>query len=523
MTATLVDPAPRWREEISRGTSLALMQNFTSFADAVKELVDNSANYRWGQQLIVDVVVNRAEDLIVVESDGGRGMGANEINTWLNWGAGDEHAADDLSKYHQGGKAACGYLGTAVQIWAKHAGAAEVWYLEDQDWGTRTQPRDFGVPQPLQLAYYPPTMQGLVRERGHVRVQVSRLHRSRRDNRDDLRRALASTYKCLIEAGDMEIGVAYDGRRSVVEALAIPLTAGSSRIEIPRIRIDGLSAHGWAGRANLQEVDARASLHSGLRLIQGGRLIRDNEWFGYNYQGKGALNSLVGELHLSHFTPLPNKTDFVERGDQVWEQLGAEVLKHLHPLISDLRAGSPDTKVTKREKELAREVREELGKVLASFGSQPPTTEHDDSDGQALVPGPAGRMPPGQPQSRRTVVDQRESIGEPRQPRTPPPERAVGQLARLVSRITGGTTEPPIRIGAWDPSERSAWVDGRWLEINKNYPLYRELDGAKAYLAESAILELCKPQPDESMSATEFVDRMSLLMSRWMEEVKGEG
>lgn len=189
MTAITVEGAVRWREEITRGTSLALMHNFTSFADAVKELVDNPVNYAWGQQVSVDISVDRARDLIVVESDGGRGMGANEINTWLNWGSGDHHEADDLSRYHQGGKAACGYLGNAVRIWAKLRHSADVWYLDDEDWGTRTEPRDFGIPQPVLPALCPPSLQAAAHDRGHVRIEISRLKKSRKDNRDDLRRA----------------------------------------------------------------------------------------------------------------------------------------------------------------------------------------------------------------------------------------------------------------------------------------------------------------------------------------------
>ncbi len=501
------------------------MHNFTSVADAIEELVDNCVNFAWGQRVSVEISINRAKDMIVVEGDGGRGMGAPEINTWLNWGAGDKHGPDDLSRYHQGGKAACGYLGRSVRIYAKRQGSPDVWFLEDDDWGTRTEPRDFGVPEPLSVSAYPATFRDLAEDRGHVRIEISRLNRSRREisgpartrnNIDDLRRSLASTYRVLLEQDQVEISIENDERHERVEPLQIPIMAGT-RIEIPTMRFDdGRIAYGWAGRVNLQLRDSRSSVRSGIRLVQNGRLIRDNEWFGYNYQGKGALNSLVGELIVSRFTPTPNKTDFVERGDEVWEMLGERVLSYLQPLIADLRAGGPDLKVTRREKDLAQEVRQELGRVFAKAGDPSFSGGETGEEGQEIAR--EGRARASNRGTRRPDRNRRGPIKRLRQPRTPAPEDAVGHLARLVFRVTGGATEPPIRISAWDSGERSAWVDGKWLDINKNYPMYRELNGAKVYLAETAILHLCKPQSGEEMRAEEYIARVDTMMSAWIRE-----
>jgi len=44
-----------WQEVVSRGTAIALMSNFTSVAEALKELVDNAIDYRWGQPLTIDI------------------------------------------------------------------------------------------------------------------------------------------------------------------------------------------------------------------------------------------------------------------------------------------------------------------------------------------------------------------------------------------------------------------------------------------------------------------------------------
>ena len=73
-----------WQETISRGVAIALMNNFTSVAEALRELVDNAIDYRWGQPLVTEITEDKRRHMVVVESDGGRGMGAEEIQVWLN-------------------------------------------------------------------------------------------------------------------------------------------------------------------------------------------------------------------------------------------------------------------------------------------------------------------------------------------------------------------------------------------------------------------------------------------------------
>jgi hypothetical protein len=58
------------------------------------------------------------------------------------------------------------------------------------------------------------------------------------------------------------------------------------------------------------------------------------------------------------------------------------------------------------------------------------------------------------------------------------------------------------------------------LDINKNYHLYAAFEGAKAYLAETAILELCKPPEGEEMSAQDYTSQVSLLLLRWRDVVE---
>ena len=235
------------------------------------------------------------------------------------------------------------------------------------------------------------------------------------------------------------------------------------------------------------------------------------------HEGKGALNTLVGELHLKGFIPIPNKTDFIERGDQVWGVLSETVIRELAPLIAQLRSQGDRVHVSKREKETIAEVAVELQDVFQSLEE---SVEDGVAKGRNGLPdgvGTAGRKKPG-PQ-RTPSKSENKTDNNSYNPKTPPPPDPVGTLPRLLENITGGSTRPPLRISAWDPSERSTWnAEGSrmWLDINKNFPLYQSFKGMKPYVAETAILELCKPKQGEPMDARQYVEHVDLMLTKWM-------
>ena len=501
-----------WQETITRGTAIALMHNFSSVADALKELVDNAVDYRWGQPLVIEITEDRRRDRVAVESDGGRGMDARDINVWLNWGEGEVYDSSHIGRWHQGGKAACGFLGRHVRLWAKRKGSDEVWFLEDEDWSTRSEAKNFGVAEPLSRDQYPQTMRDLPTEQGHVRIELTRLVKEKRWNLEVLKRDLSSTYRCLLQTGDVCISI--NGEN--VPPLDIPLWNPENQLPINARLPGGRSVSGWAGRMRRDQLTG--SVKGGLRLVYNGRLVKPGEWFGYNYEGKGALNSLVGELHMRGFTPVPNKTDFVDRSDEVWEELASNVLGQLAPLIADLRRAGEEARVSKEEKERAREVAEELEKVFASLKEAADLGVSAGSNGSSADAEPAGRKKPEAKAPRPPVQDPRGPNQNAPKARTPPPEDPIGTLARLLEKVTGGSSRPPLRIRSWDSDERSAWTtEGAqvWLDINKSYHLYQHLRGAKAYLAETAILELCGPREGEAMGAAEYIDRVNLMLLKW--------
>lgn len=282
---TVTSSNVRWMEHITRGAPIALMHNFTSVSDALKELVDNAIDHRRGQHLQINIHHSKRNDRVIVESDGGRGMGPEDIQTWLTWGEGEEHDDSHIGKYYQGGKAACGFLGTQVRLWAKRLDSDEVWLLEDQDWGTRTKPKDFGLARPIPKNRYPTTMVNLPNDRGHVRIEVAKLNKEKRWRLDDLKRALSSTYRTLLTDGALEIKVSGDD----LTPLELPLSTAAKKIEIDVQLAKRRRAFGWAGRVRKDELTR--TIKSGLRLVVNGRLVKEGEWFGVYYEGKGALNS----------------------------------------------------------------------------------------------------------------------------------------------------------------------------------------------------------------------------------------
>ena len=515
---TMSEQAIEWREEVSRGTALALMSNFTSVADALQELVDNAIDFRWGQDLSVVIEHSKTRDQAVVESSGGRGMGAADIQEWLNWGAGATHAETDIGRYHQGGKAACGFLASQIRLYAKRRDEEDVWLLSDRDWGTRSEPMTFGEPRPLPASDYPITMTQLPMGRGHVRIELSHLSKSRRWNLEDLRHSLGSTYKTLLEQGQLSITVNGDE----VAPLELPL---STAVDVTHLDVklrSGRGASGWAGR--LMRPRMTRSVRSGLRLLFNGRLIKDGEWFGYNWEGKGALNSLIGELHMSGFEPVLNKTDFRDRGDNAWHVLSAEVVKQLGPLIAELRRAGEESRVTKRERESVREVAEELQRMLGSIREAPPPEGGSSGAEEGKRPGPSGREGP-HPADNGRHPNPTGHTRESGQARTQPPASPVGSLDRLLNQLVGGDRLLQLRVKSWDSSERASWQqEGKsWvLAINKNFPLYQLLSGSKPYLAETALMELCA-SAGQGTDLRGYVDQVNFLLGRWARVVEALG
>ena len=66
---------------------------------------------------------------------------------------------------------------------------------------------ELGVPKPISDDDYPPSTKKLPTDKGHVRIELTKLVKERRWNLEILRRDLSSAYRCLFESGDVRMRI----------------------------------------------------------------------------------------------------------------------------------------------------------------------------------------------------------------------------------------------------------------------------------------------------------------------------
>ena len=183
---------------------------------------------------------------------------------------------------------------------------------------------------------------------------------------------------------------------------------------------------------------------------------------------------LIGEVELAHLSVLPNKTDF-DGESKDWGEVEEVLYNVLKPHIDDLLSQTEEDRVTREEKKRLNEVRQVMMKAVELM-TREDETPTGLGEGRGRKPqGP--EVGPGKPDTN--------GVGPPKQPRTTPPDDAVGRLKRLGAM-------PPWEIRVLDREIRSDWAtdQGRLiLVINKTFPLYQEWKGHELYIAETATLD----------------------------------
>ena len=493
-----------WKEEGSRGLAHVAMEDFPTVADAIYEIADNPLDYRRGRPLEIDITIDKDRDRIIVEDRGGEGMDADGIADWLQWGTGHPHAADDIGKYHKGGKAACGYLAQSVVILTRRAGQHEVWRLEDLRWKSRPEWADYGDPTPY-TGPVPAHLSELPREVGFTRIELANLE-DRRYNVDRLRWMIGNTYRRLIGNGAVQFRLNGDP----VLALELPLSSAFKTVRgtVPTRR--GPVKY-WVGRLDRDAVKGGPHrIQGGMRLLFQLRLISEGEYFGHHAEGKGLLASLIGEVELNHLEPLSNKTGF-KQGTEDWAQVEEKLNKELAPIIAAFRRAAEEHPVSREERKRVSLVRRQLAEALAQLdvGSDRPDRVDLARD---------GRRPP-QANSTVTPTSRTPAHRRSQHPRTEAPADAVGVLQRLRQRLRAGTHVPPIELADLDPSVRSEAIrvgDGiSKIVVNRAYPLYRQLEGREAYLAETAVMEMLMPAEAERTTVPVYVGQVNQYIEAW--------
>jgi hypothetical protein len=496
-----------WRESASRRIVSALCSSYSSITHAVCELVDNAVDAMGDQQCVINIELDKPGNRIVVENIGGSGMGAAEIAVWLNWGEGSHHVASDIGHYGQGGKSACGYLGDSLRVWSKRAGESEIWMFEDMNWRIRTDFADFGSPSPCEDVNAPKSLTSCPIEMGCVRIEIEDVVDGRQWRVDSLMRDLATVYDRLMRKGQLAIRV----NGTLVRPITLPLDAVIGKVPID-VTIGSVTVKGWAGRLERSKLK-EGNVKAGFRLFAKGRMMVENEAFGFNFAAKGSLNQFISELEVDGLTPNLNKSGFVERDDQVYKDLGRAVLSQCSSLIKQLREGH-DEKIFAREQKTAAKVRKDLKEVFKALaeGLDAETAAQNTLNGTQNE----GRKRP-EPQEDKAEREKSEKTERQNQPRTEAPDGAVGSLSRILRRVKNGKDCPEIEIVAGSPEIRSALVDedGKvTIQVNKNFPGYVKVEGAASYVAETALIELLLREEDCQL-APALMERLNFLLVRW--------
>ena len=487
--ATAEVPQPvEIRERIGRKALRPLMSNFSSTAEALFELVDNAFDgyVEYYKRHDLEIRVDVTKDFVAVTNKGGKGMGEEELQQWLHWGQ-SIGPTDGIHEYGQGGKAAMGYIGNAWQVESKLVDQPWLWKLRESDWAnTESEERSYTA----QASQAPSELSNL----GYFSVRITKLH-PRRQNLKKLEEQLGNIYRTLLLEGKVKIFL----NDEPIIPLAIPLYEGYKIVKFNEKSPFGWWVKGWIGRLK-RDARSQVKIKGGMRVTRARRLVVEGEYFGHPGAGhKQSLNSLIGEVELTKVPVLPNKTNF-DRDSNEWVGCSEVLNSVLEPHIRDLLNQREEQTVSKEERKRVQDVRDKM--IMAIKDSV--------ADGNTPLPQmTAGRNPPNPQTPPRKPVENPRGPHGPNSPRTVPPSNARGRLKRLAGM-------PPWRIDVLDPGMRSAWRDEnkqRALIINKTFPLYEEWKGDELYIAETAALELVKPEGDEKRSIEEYIEEVNSLIS----------
>lgn len=465
-------------ETLNRGLIRALKSQFRSPREAVRELIDNAIDHNLGQRVAVDIDLGPSS--LVITNIGGRGMGPRELAEYVSWGSSKHEEDSSIGMYGQGGKAACVYLGQGFNLLCRRAGEREVYSITDPDVLGRSEPRDYGDAAPLPMSMVPEELSRVPRRQGFVRLEVLDLDVSLGLAPEELIADAAAVYGPLIASKRVSIEV----NMVPVEPRRVDLDAAVPRLPIEVVR-DDLRIHGWVAKLE-KGANKGNPPRPGLSFYWHGRRIEEGQWLSANQYGKGSLAAFYGELTVEgeRWCPNLNKTAFTSQGTTEWREVGDLIIQQAKPVLDLLRSSIEPTRITSRDRLMARQIRGELQQILAKLLSADIVTIKEERSIQITT---GGSTPTATKQGSRS----RGGVGRPK-----PPREKNESLPRM----------PEIIIDAWDGPTRAETREsnGRLvIAVNKSHPAYSAAN-ARFAIAESAIVECLRagqlPGIDEFLS-----------------------
>jgi len=462
----------RIKESFGRGLVSALRSQFSSPAQALREIVDNAIDQSQGQRVHIELVIT--SEKIVVENRGGRGMGLCDLAEFVSWGLPKPRAEDDFGKYSQGGKAAMSYLGDSYKLWCRRSETSETYCLEDHRMLASSEPRDYGDVHPLAVDLVPEHLRTLERKAGFVRIEIGDLDSALAIDEEKIRKDLAAVYGRLLRRGRITLtlnGAAVDPREIVLDHAVEPVSIAIHR--------EGLHIEGFAGK--LARDSNRANMPKpGFSLYWRGRRLEEGQWFSGSGYGKGSLAAFYGEIEVRGWTPNLNKSGFIDAGSAQWIEIGEELLRQAKPVLDVLRTGSDTTHVTSRDRRLAKQVQRDLATVMSLlFGERViEVEEHKLKKIRLVKDGPSEER-----------VKNREGKGP-----TSPKKTEEGDEDRTVKTERIIPDIPEIVIETWEGSSRAETREDKGrlkIYINKAHPAFAA-SSARYAIAQAAICEMLR-------------------------------
>ena len=455
-------------ELISRKALLNLATNYSSVSEAVMELIDNPFDYRGARHLVIDVILDRDNDTIVIRDVGGEGMDDRALRDWLNWGQGHLHAARDIGQFHVGGKLAAIFLAEGIEIKCRRANTDTVWRFEDPHWGTRETIIDLQI-EPIEPPVY--SWAGQLRENlGFVEVTLSGLKRTRHDL-TVLRNRLADAYRTLIEREHCTIFV--NGERVQIDE--IPWSTDVDAEDISRTEIaKGVRVSGRIGALDRNRLPKKqgALVRPGIRTEFNGRKISDGETFGVNLIGRGTSARVYGEVSItgSGLLPSQNKTGW-DHDSSGWQALHNLVRPIIERVNKDLEAIAGRRDSSKADVRRAASARKRTVAVLEQLSK----------------------------------VDRHRDTAE---------EQLVQQILQFAEDMPSVSL---VSLG--QDASRSEWSDDpdgeRSILVNADHPLCKKMNRGEAFIFESVLMHLCAEPNDDIPGHTTL---MVLDELHWLEE-----
>lgn len=482
-------------------TAEVLMRNYSSSLQAIHDLVDNGVDNRFpGKPTEITIKFDRIQgkSQVLIRNVGGKGLDQEGLQSFLEWGKSDKK--DEIGQYGVGGKAAIGFLGDTVDVNCSPDGS-HIGYHVHFD-GFRDKGDSHEKTHKGNIGSVPDT-------NGFFSVQINGVDVPLPDEAK-LIRALADTYKPLLQSGEVRIAV---NRKPVIpqETKCLEDTQFAPEtivIDYSKPREERSKHAEWI-RIGVAEVEPKDYDDTGLKIYYRGRLIDVNpQRRNFGLPRIPQARRVTGEVHLSNVDVTPNKGDIID--NEKWRRAVANISEALkergwHEKVEALKQETR-RHLGERDFKIAQEAKRLLEGILANV---------EDLDFFEDVPGQSGGRLPATKRDITKTPPVRNIPQKPKEGATLPKHEATKAPTQKRRGIFSGWR--PVQLGPEGPAYHiTPPEDGReFIEFNSDHPAYElnfgrgpiNLSEYEMKVAVTAILKKENPETEDFLEKQEVIFR----------------